>query len=126
MNVCGINMRLPDSGALLESMLDGLSGPETSGDATFVEDVNDAQLVAALGAMERGDIEYVILERGDEFLQAAGERTGPYALQFQPSSGDMLEVRGGVDAATARAAMLGYHRGDPGWRGSLRCSAVRD
>jgi len=117
-------MRIPGSGTILEALLSGLGRTTASGDDHAVDRVNDEQVVAAFDAMARGDIEYVILESGDEFLQAAGEGAGPFALQFQASSGVMQEVRGGVDAATARVALLAYCRGDGGWRGTATWSAM--
>jgi hypothetical protein len=117
-------MRVPGSGTILGSLLGGLGSATPSGDDCVVDNVNDGQVAAAFEAMERGDIEYVTLESGNEFLQAAGEGAGPFALQFQPTSGEMQEVRGGVDAATARAALLAYCRGDGGWRGTSTWSAL--
>jgi hypothetical protein len=115
-----MNLRLPESG-LLESLLNGLGEAHGGG----VDSVTTAQLIEAMAAMERGDIEYVILENGDEFLQAAGIGEGPYALEFSPSSGGaMEEARGGVDARTARAVFLAYHRNDPAWRGQCVWSAM--
>jgi hypothetical protein len=67
---------------------------------------------------------YVVLEQDDEFLQAAGDGAGPYALQH--SVGDQLvEAPGGVDAATMRKVMLAYRRGDPAWRGAIAWAPVR-
>ena len=111
-----MRMRLPESGLLLEALLSGLGHAVTDGTDVEVDDVTEPQLAQALDAMARGDIEFVILESGDAFVQAAGEGDGPYALEFSPASGDGLqEVRGGVTAAAARAALEGYRRGDPAW-----------
>jgi hypothetical protein len=119
-----MNMRLPDSG-MLESLLKGLGSSTMEGHDGAVESVTTAQLIEAIAAMERGDIEYVILEDGEEFLQAAGAGEGPYALQFSPPSrGAMEEARGGVDALTVRTVFLAYHRRDPAWRGGCAWSAI--
>jgi hypothetical protein len=120
-----MNIRIPDSGGLLESMLSGLGSTLIAGQDRVVESVTDAQLVDAIAAMERGDIEYVILENGEEFIQAAGAGEGPYALQFSPASGGAMEQgHGGVDAPTVRVVLLAYHRGDPAWRGACAWSAM--
>jgi hypothetical protein len=112
-----MQMRLPDSGSLTASFLGALGQTITDGTGVAVEGVTDGQLGEALSALARGEIEYVILESGDEFVQAAGEGAGPYALQFNPASGDgLLEVPGGVGDAAMRAALLAYRRGDPAWR----------
>lgn len=90
-----------------------------------IASVTTAQVIEAIAAMERGEIEYVILESGEDFLQAAGAGEGPYALQFSPSSGGTLEeARGGVDALTVRTVFLAYHRSDPTWRGGCAWSAM--
>jgi hypothetical protein len=116
-----VNLRLPASGSLLESLLNhlGRAPNDPSGDVK-VEGVTEAHTVDALDALERGDIEYMILEHGDEFLQAAGTGDGPYALQVGSTATEtMFEVRGGVDRITMRRVLLGYRSGDAGWRGSL-------
>lgn len=116
-----MNMRLPDSGSVIESLLGrlGASPGDDAGGAT-AEGVTEAEIALALDAMLRGDIEHVILENGDEFLQTADAGAGRYALQF--SAGDshpLLQVPGGTDADTMRKVMLSYGRGDLGWRGAL-------
>jgi hypothetical protein len=122
--VAAMDMRIPDSG-VVGSLLSGLGSTPMDGHDVAVESVTNAQLSEAIAAMERGDIEYIILENGQEFLQAAGAGEGPYALQFSPLSGAaMEEARGGVDALTMRSVFLAYHRGDPGWRGGCAWSAM--
>jgi hypothetical protein len=112
-----MQMRLPDSGSLSASFLGGLGHTIADGTGLAVEGVTEAQLGAALAALARGEIEYVILEAGDEFVQAAGEGDGPYALQFNPASADgLLEVPGGVSDAAMRTALQAYRRGDADWR----------
>ena len=119
-----MDMRLPESGSLLESILSGLGRTTNDGEGLAVPAVTEAQLVEAVTAMTRGDIEYVILEDGEAFLQAAGEGAGPYALQFSPASGDMTGVPGGVDEPTLRAVLVAYRRGDAGWRGTTKWAAL--
>jgi hypothetical protein len=114
-------LRLPSTGSLLGSLLDnlGASFVEPSADAT-VGDVSEPHLLEALDALERGDIEYVVLEHGDEFVQAAGAGDGAYVLQAGSAATEArFEVPGGVDGPTLRRALVGYRRGDPQWRGAL-------
>ena len=121
-----MNLRLPASGSLFESIIGrlGASPIDTAGDMTL-EDASERELAAALDSMERGHIEYVIIESGDAFLQAAGEGPGPYAIQFRADSADrLLDVPGGVDAETMRTVLLAYRRGDLGWRGALEWRAL--
>jgi hypothetical protein len=120
-----MQMRLPDSGSLIASVLSGLGHTVTDGQGIAVEGVTEAQLDEALGALSQGHIEYLILEDGDAFVQAAGEGAGPYALQYSPASGDgLLEVPGGVGEAATRGALRAYLRGDPAWRRPFQWSAM--
>ena len=88
-----MHMRLPESGSLIASVAAGLGHATADGTGIAVDAVTEPQLVEALDALVRGDIEYVIVEDGDAFLQAAGEGAGRYTLQYSPASGDgMVEV----------------------------------
>ena len=116
-----MDLRLPDSGTLLGSLLSGLGRSLEEGSADLsLSGVTEPQLDEAIAALRRGDIEYLILEHEGSFLQAAGEGDGPYALQVDPGDGVLLEVPGGVDAATARTALLAWRRHDPAWRTAHR------
>jgi hypothetical protein len=113
-----MNLRLPGSGSMFEALLDspGRTVADLTG-ATVVSSVSEEQLARALDALERGEIEYVILEDGEAFLQAAGEGAGPYAVQFSPGSGgDLIEIGRAADAAAMRETLRRYRRGDPAWR----------
>jgi hypothetical protein len=118
-------MRVPESGSLLAALMSGLGRTIADGEGVAIEGVVEPQLADALAALVRGEIEYVILEAGDEFLQAAGEGAGPYALQFNPAGGaGLLDVPGGVSEAAMREALHAYRRGDPGWRRPFQWAAL--
>ena len=118
-------LRLPESGSLLATLVNGLGRTIADGEGVAIEDVAEGQLVEALSALSRGEIEYVILEEGDEFVQAAGEGTGPYALQCNPAGGAGLQdVPGGVSEAAMREALLAYRRGEAGWRRAFQWVAL--
>jgi len=120
-----MQMRLPEAGSPIAVLVNGLGRTIADGSGIAVEGVTEAQLGEGLAALARGEIEYVILESGGEFVQAAGEGAGPYALQFNPAPGDgLLEVPGGVGEAAMRAALLAYRRGDPAWRRPFQWSAM--
>jgi hypothetical protein len=113
-----MDLRLPSSGGLIESLLDGLgrSASDSAG-GTIVSGVTAPQLDQALDALRQGHIEYVILEHGDTFLQAAGEGDGPYHVQFSPGpAGPMLEIRGGVRAERMRSILREYLQSRDFWR----------
>jgi hypothetical protein len=113
-----MDLRLPGSGSMLEVLLDNLG--KTAADptgASVVSSVSEEQLERALDALERGEIEYIILEDGEAFLQAAGDGAGPYAVQFSPGTGqDLIEISAGADVNTMRETLRRYRRGDPAWR----------
>jgi hypothetical protein len=118
-------MRLPESGSLLSTLTSGLGRTIADGEGVTVDGVAEAELATALSALSRGEIEYVILEDGEAFVQAAGEGVGPYALQFNPAGGDGLrEVPGGVSEAAMRDALLAYRRGEAGWRRPFAWAAL--
>jgi hypothetical protein len=110
-----MNLRVPDSGSLLGALLDSLGQTSElhSGDQAIAS-VTPAQLDEALAALTRGDIEYVVIEDGERFLQAAGDGEGPYSVQVD--DGTLREISGGTDAATMRRIMHAYLAGDARWR----------
>jgi len=113
-----MDLRLPGSGLMLEVLLDnlGTTAVDPTG-ASGVSSVSQEQLDRAIAALERGEIEYIILEDGEAFLQAAGEGAGPYAVQFNPGAGeDLIEISAGADVNTMRETLRRYRRGDPAWR----------
>lgn len=111
-------MRLPESGSWLGSLLSSLGGPVNPGaDGVEVDSVDEPQLLQALESMANGDIEFVILEDGEQFLQAAGDGDGPYQLEYQGDGNvPLLAVSGGVNRQTLQRAMLAYRRRERGWR----------
>ena len=111
-----MNLRLPESGSLVESLLNSLGRTVADAQAgSTVPGVTEPQLTTALDALVRGDIEFVVLEDGDDFLQAAGE--SPFALQHNDGkTSTMSAAAGGVDERTLRAAFSAYLHGDPRWR----------
>ncbi len=119
-------MKLPESGSWLSAALRGLGNPEAvTADYVGVDAVTDAQLNEALDAMVRGDIEFVILEDGGRFLQAAGSDAGPYQVERRLNDSDVLVgIAGGVDRETMRRVMQAYRVGDVAWTTSFRWTPV--
>jgi hypothetical protein len=110
-----MDLRWPDSGSLLDSLFSDAGNPAMSSAGTLSA-VTPAQLDDALGALQRGDIEYLILEDGAGFLQAAGEGDGPYEVEVTADGETMHGVDSGADAATMRGILHAYLRGDAAWR----------
>jgi hypothetical protein len=111
-----MNLRLPESGSLVESLLNSMGHTVANAAAgSTVAGVTEAQLTSALDAFVRGDVEFVVLENGDDFLQAAG--SSPFTLQHNDGrTSAMSAAAGGVDERALRAAFVSYLRGDAGWR----------
>lgn len=111
-----MNLRLPESGSLVESLLNTLGRTAAEAPAgSTVSGVTDSQLTSALDALVRGDIEFVVLEHGDDFLQAAG--AAPFTLQHNDgNTSSMSAAADGVDEPTLRAAFSAYLHGDVRWR----------
>jgi hypothetical protein len=110
-----MDLRWPDSGSLLDSLFSDAGHPAMSGSGSLAS-VTPAQLGEALAAMQRGDVEYVILEDGPRFLQAAGEGDGPYEVQVTGDGETMHTIDGGADATTTGRILHDYLRGDAAWR----------
>jgi hypothetical protein len=114
-----VELRTPDTGGLIGYLLaaGGRSGLEEFTSSDVVGEVTEADLLGALDFMARGDIEYVILEDGERFLQAAGYGDGPYDLQYSFGDPDaMTQVPGGVDRDGVRDAMTSFLRADTTWQ----------
>jgi hypothetical protein len=111
-----MRLRVPDGGSLIDALLGSLGDPSpaASGDLG-IDDVSAAQLTDALAALVRGDVEYVILEDGDDFFQVAGQGEGPYAVEFS-QQGQLREIAGGTDVTAMHSLVTAYHRGDQIWR----------
>ncbi len=120
-----MDMKWPGSGSWIDALLQDGSSALDTGDGYVVRDVSETQLLEAVDAMVRGDIEFVILEsggdKGDAFIQAAGQGDGPYEINYKPANDDTLQaVPGGVSGDAMRAALVSYRRGDGRWHGAHR------
>ena len=110
-----MDLRWPDSGSLLDALFSDAGHPAPS-ESGSLAGVTVAQLDEAIAAMQRGDIEYVILEDGQRFMQAAGEGDGPYQVQVTHDGETMHDVDGGADAETMQRILRAYLHGDDAWR----------
>ena len=120
-----MDMKLPGSGSWLDGLLGDSTGALTDTTGVVVSAVTEPQLSGAIDAMVRGEIEFVILEDGDAFIQSAWQQDGPYALNYRTAEDETLyEVPGGVNDAAMRAALLSYRRADGRWHAAHRWSPV--
>ena len=120
-----MDMKLPGSGSWLDGLLGDSTGALTDTTGVVVSAVTEPQLSGAIDAMVRGEIEFVILEDGDAFMQSAGQDNGPYELNYRTADDETLyEVPGGVTAAAMRTALLSYRRDEASWHAAHRWSPV--
>ena len=110
-----MELRWPESGSLFASLFSEAGHSALSGSGTL-PGVTPAQLDDGLAALQRGDVEYLILEDGPRFLQTAGEGEGPYQVQVTDDGETMHDVAGGADAATMQRILRAYLNGDTAWR----------
>ncbi len=85
-------------------------------------DANEDDLIEALAAMERGDIEYVILEDAATkmFMQAAGDARSGYDLQYNNGADDaMFQAQGKMSGAQITDALTAFLNQDITWRTTI-------
>jgi hypothetical protein len=76
-------------------------------------------LLEALTAMERGDIEYVIVQDGQTgpFMQAAGDASSGYVLEYTNGQDDTFyAARGDVSGTLVTEALGAFLNRDAAWR----------
>lgn len=81
--------------------------------------VTEDDLIDALAALENGELEYIILEddQTNTFMQAAGDGSGGYVLEYNDGKGDaMLQAQGDVTGDTLTEALSAYLNHDVTWR----------
>ncbi len=76
-------------------------------------------LIDALAALERGDIEFVILQDNASkiFMQAAGDARSGYGLQYNNGADDsMFQAQGKMSGAQITDAFTAFLNHDVAWR----------
>ena len=81
---------------------------------TLIEGVDEAGLLAALGRLERGNIEHIVLSDGAAFVQAAGSGDG-YVVEHGGPSGRYVTSARSLPKELAAQIMVGFLRRAPGW-----------
>lgn len=104
----------------MDLLLPGGSGGEINamGHAVTHNATEDA-LIDALAALERGDIEYVILEdpANKMFMQAAGDARNGYDLQYNNGADDaMFQAQSKMSGAQITEAFSAFLNQDIAWR----------
>lgn len=104
-------------GNFLDILLDTNAAYQGPSD-TVIPNASEDQLTDALTAMERGEIEYVILQDGDHFLQAAGDAKTSYSLEYNDGS-DKIQYRASntkIPGAQVADTFRAYLKRDAEWK----------
>lgn len=80
-----MDLHIPDGNNFFE-MLSANGYAYSSVTDAVIPNADADKLMAALTALARGEIEYVILMDGAEFLQAAGDARNGYVLEYNAGS----------------------------------------
>lgn len=79
----------------------------------------ETHLIDALAVLERGDIEFVILEDNASkmFMQVAGDSHSGYILEYNTGQDDsMFRAHGSVSGIQITAALTAFLNRDSSWR----------
>lgn len=119
-----MELHVPGGNAFIEMLFRTNAAYQGSSDAV-IPDANEAQLIEALAALERGDVEYVVLADGARFMQAAGDAHSGYVLEYNDGTDDaMMHAQGIISGAHLVDAMQAYLRHDSSWRGAFRWERI--
>jgi len=113
-----MRMRIPVGSSWFSTFFDDTRIDAGVSEHDYFDDVSSEALGSALDALSRGEIEFVILEAGDDFVQAAGDGDGRYQLEHFAEDGT---VTASADASFAAVAAVfnSYMTGDEAWRAIL-------
>lgn len=111
-----MELHLPGGGGFLDALLDTNQAYEGPSD-TVIPNATHENLTDALAMLERGDSEYLILQDGDRFIQAAGDSTSGYTLEYNEGSTNtqFRATNPKLSAAQITDAFGSYLAHDPSW-----------
>jgi hypothetical protein len=95
------------------------TGNYNEGGHAVTPNATEDDLIDALAALERGDVEYVILEdpAPRTFMQAAGDARSGYVLEYNDAQDDLLmHAQGNLPGARVTEALTAFLNRDPSWR----------
>lgn len=115
----------------MDLLLPGGSGGDEINEMghAVTHNATEDNLIEALAALERGDIEYVILEDAASkmFMQAAGDARSGYDLQYNNGADDaMFQAQGKMSGAQITDAFLAFLSKDMAWRTRISWERYRD
>lgn len=115
-----MEIHIPGDNAFFDALLSTDTAYLGSSDAV-IPDADENKLMAALTAMARGEIEYVILEDSKRFLQATGDARSGYVLEYNDGS-DKEQFRAtnpNLSGSEIADAFTAYLKREPTWRTRL-------
>lgn len=119
-----MDIHIPDGNNLVDILVNTDRAYHGDSDAV-IPDADEAQLLEALAALERGDVEYVVLSDGARFMQAAGDARSGYVLEYNDGTDDaMMHAQGKITGAQVVDAMQAYLRRDDTWRSAFRWERI--
>jgi hypothetical protein len=112
-----MNLTVPSGSPFMDSLLD-MSNVADGVSGSLIQNVTEQQVLDALAALGRGDIEFVILNDGNRFMQAAGDARSGYILEYNEGSAKeqfRATIRT-ISDADLTAAFRAYFQNDPTWK----------
>ncbi len=101
----------------MDLLLSGGSGEVNAMGHAVTPEATENDLSEALAALERGEVEYVVLMDGARFMQAAGDARSGYVLEYNSDADDTLfRAQGEITGAQIVDAFAAFLNHDPVWR----------
>lgn len=119
-----MDIHIPDGNNFIDILVSADTAYRGENDAV-IPNADETKLNDALAALERGEVEYVVLSDGARFMQAAGDARSGYVLEYNDGADDaMMHAQGKITGAQIVDAMQAYLRRDDTWRGAFRWERI--
>lgn len=112
-----MEIHLPDGSNWIDLLVSTDTAYHGDSDAV-IPDADETKLNDALAALERGEVEYVVLADGTRFMQAAGDARSGYVLEYNDGSDkeQFRATRQNIQAAEIADAFRSYLNRDGFWK----------
>lgn len=112
-----MEFHLPDGSNFIDMLVSTDMAYRGDSDAV-IPDADESKLTDALAALERGDIEYVILTDDARFMQAAGDARSGYVLEYNDGSDreQFRATRQNIEKEELAGAFRSYLNRDATWK----------
>jgi hypothetical protein len=112
-----MEIHLPDGNNFIDMLVRADNAYIGDSDAV-IPDADETKLNDALAALERGDVEYVVLADGARFLQAAGDARSGYVLEYNDGSDkeQFRATRQNIKGTEIADAFRSYLNRDGRWK----------